>query len=199
MGLTNKGLRKGFTLIELLVVIGIIGILSTVAIVNLRSSKQKAADAKKMDDLSIIRSAVELYMQNNNEAAPKVEVGGNFRTWNDLSNDLAPYIRGGVPKNPDPITTGTGSVYFYCQDRFGSPRPSYYLLGAVMTRNVALNDFDDGDDSAYLPFVECIASNGQRGTGSLDCDDNNAANPGSFSTAGGFTYTNRSILCIGKK
>ncbi len=45
--------KKGFTLVELLVVIAIIGVLASVAIVNLNSSRTKAK-----------RSALQKYMQN---------------------------------------------------------------------------------------------------------------------------------------
>jgi prepilin-type N-terminal cleavage/methylation domain-containing protein len=40
-----KKLNKGFTLIELLVVIAIIGILSSIAIINLNTARDKAKDA----------------------------------------------------------------------------------------------------------------------------------------------------------
>ncbi|MCX6785799.1 MAG: type II secretion system protein [Candidatus Komeilibacteria bacterium] len=40
--------RKGFTLIELLVVIAIIGLLSSLAVVNLNSARGKARDAKRL-------------------------------------------------------------------------------------------------------------------------------------------------------
>ncbi len=43
---------KGFTLIELLVVVAIIGILSTVVVVNLSSSQNKARISKVKADIS---------------------------------------------------------------------------------------------------------------------------------------------------
>ncbi len=52
---------KGFTLIELLVVVAIIGILSTVVVVNLSSSQNKARDARLQNDLEQISNAAEIY------------------------------------------------------------------------------------------------------------------------------------------
>ena len=49
--------KKGFTLVELLVVIAIIGILSSVAVVNLNSARKKAQQAAAQKIMSTILSA----------------------------------------------------------------------------------------------------------------------------------------------
>ena len=61
--------RKGFTLIELLVVIAIIGLISTTAVVALQNARQKSRDAKRLAEIGQLRTAVELY-ENDNEAYP---------------------------------------------------------------------------------------------------------------------------------
>ncbi len=58
-------LSKGFTLVELLVVIAIIGILATLLLLQLGVARQRARDVKRIADVNQIRSAVELYYDDN--------------------------------------------------------------------------------------------------------------------------------------
>lgn len=57
--------QKGFTLIELLVVIAIIGILSSIVLASLQSSRQKGRDARRISDIKQIQLALELYYDAN--------------------------------------------------------------------------------------------------------------------------------------
>ena len=52
---------RGFTLIELLIVIAIIGVLSTVLMVNFIGIRERARDARRKSDLRQIQQALELY------------------------------------------------------------------------------------------------------------------------------------------
>lgn len=58
-------LSRGFTLVELLVVIAIIGILATLLLLQLGVARQRARDVKRIADVNQIRSAVELYYDDN--------------------------------------------------------------------------------------------------------------------------------------
>ncbi len=63
-------LERGFTLIELLVVIAIIGVLATLVLLQLGTARSRARDAKRIADVSQLRSAVELYYEDNNGVYP---------------------------------------------------------------------------------------------------------------------------------
>lgn len=79
---------KGFTLIELLVVISIIGILSSFAVVQLNSARNKARDALRKADMSQMRTAINLYYDENN----KYPVCGS---WDESSPDFGASVQTG--------------------------------------------------------------------------------------------------------
>jgi prepilin-type N-terminal cleavage/methylation domain-containing protein len=57
--------NKGFTLIELLVVISIIGLLSSVVLATLNTTRIKARDAQRIAALRQIQNAIELYADDH--------------------------------------------------------------------------------------------------------------------------------------
>ena len=57
-------MKKGFTLIELLVVIAIIGVLASIVLASLDSSRKKGRDARRLADIKQIQLAMELYYDN---------------------------------------------------------------------------------------------------------------------------------------
>ncbi len=63
-------MRKGFTLIELLVVISIIGLLSSVVLASLSKTRERAGYAKASRDITTMRTALELFRQNNGDWPP---------------------------------------------------------------------------------------------------------------------------------
>ena len=52
---------KAFTLVELLVIIVIIGILATLIVVSLKSSRTRAREVRRKSDFDSIRTALEFY------------------------------------------------------------------------------------------------------------------------------------------
>lgn len=53
--------EKGFTLIELLIVIAMIGVLSTILMVNFVGIRERARDARRKNEIRQIQAALELY------------------------------------------------------------------------------------------------------------------------------------------
>ncbi len=102
----KKTYEKAFTLIELLVVIAIIGILATVVLVNLSSTRGRARDARRKSDLSNIRLALEMYYDSQDTPAYPAEEG-----WAAAIED---YMSGGeTPKDPRGTTYVNGGDYCY--------------------------------------------------------------------------------------
>ncbi len=98
--------KKGFTLIELLVVIAIIGLLSSIVLAALTTARNRGRDARRLQDLTTIRTALALYQNDNGGAFPP---GAYFTSWLDaglhdwrtLENTLAAnnYIKA-LPLDP---------------------------------------------------------------------------------------------------
>ena len=89
--------KKGFSLVELLVVITIIAILSVVAYVAVGGQTAKARNSRRMQDLTAIQSALEIFFIENDSNYPSVLDDGNAGDWSD---DLAPQYMPKVPLDP---------------------------------------------------------------------------------------------------
>ena len=104
--------QKGFTLIELLVVIAIIGILSSIVLASLTSARAKARDARRLSDLKQIRTAIEMYINDNNHLPRETldKSNGKIGEGAGLDTLLAPYMQN-IPH--DPLGPGNSSYYYY--------------------------------------------------------------------------------------
>ena len=126
-------MKRGFTLVELLVVIAIIGILSSIVIVNLSSSRERARDARRKEDLNSIRTALELYANSNNGQFPAA-----------LAN-LAPDYFNETPKDPK---TKLDYIYSNAPCGGGAANQLYYRIMAILERG-STSDLKECDGSNY--------------------------------------------------
>lgn len=101
--------HKGFTLIELLAVIAIIGILAALAAIAISSATKRARDAQRKRDLANVKTALELYAQD--EGAYPTPTG----------NAIPPVLKtdGYIKEIPTPPNTKVGT-YYYDTDGTGS-------------------------------------------------------------------------------
>ncbi|MDP3880993.1 MAG: prepilin-type N-terminal cleavage/methylation domain-containing protein [bacterium] len=90
--------NKGFTLIEILIVVGIIGILSSVILVGLNSSRSRARDSRRITDLRQTQQGLELYYTKSGEYP-------DTSSWANLQTELEGASIG-VRKVPEETLTG---------------------------------------------------------------------------------------------
>lgn len=129
--------QKGFTLIELLIVIGIIGILSTIAMTSLNAARMRARDSKRKAEMAEIQKALELYyldygeypLSGGSTAAfqnPGWTNSGNA-SWDTLATNLAPYMPT-LPEDPVNDATLFRRTFNYYSQGYGCPQQWYMLV-----------------------------------------------------------------------
>lgn len=120
----NASKHSGFTLIELLVVIVVIGILATLVVANFSSSRARARDVKRKNDLNAMKTALRLYY-NDYQLYPAAAGGrvqgcgangtANCAWGSAFSTTNAEYAK---QLTLDPLNTGS-YVYTYAQRNAG--------------------------------------------------------------------------------
>lgn len=125
----NKA-KGGFTLAELLVVVAIIGLLASIVLVSLNSTRAKARDVKRITDLHQMVLALELYYDQNNgypsTGATDANNGGTYSTQGSwLSSLVSAGFMSNVPVDPINIDKGPwcwggptnqNTIYTYASD-----------------------------------------------------------------------------------
>ena len=153
----DKGLRiqhksAGFTLIELLVVIAIIGILSSVVLVSLQTTRGKAKDSNAKVSMTNIMIAAEsfaldhngLYYINNTTGVCKdFEVGKLIDAVESLVDPNTVFCQADGNSYRAYVTLSTTSN-IYCVDSSGTPK-----------------EFTNGIEAQNEPSYSCIASQSQ--------------------------------------
>ncbi len=154
--LTRMKNQRGFTLVELLAVIAIIGILSSIVMVSLGSSKVKSRDAKRVSDIKTLQLALATYYSDNLQ-------------YPTTLSSLVPGYLPVLPRDPSgtvACTTGNeASCYYYNGYRSGgggcnASNPAVtYQLGAKLEdpSNQAL--IDDVDFDFSVSYGICTGGN----------------------------------------
>lgn len=133
--LKNKNI-SGFTLIELLVTVSIIGILSSVAIVGLSSTRQKAQDTSYLSSIRDLQLSLEAY-KSVNGSYPDAGADGSA----DYIVGLTPSFITKLPTGGS--QTGTGGFDYTVDDA----KKTY----CVYVRNVVFKPESQKD----LAFAQC--------------------------------------------
>lgn len=114
--------KKGFTLIEILVVVAIIGVLATISLMALNTSRAKARDARRIEDVRKIALALEQYTADNGDYPVVAFARSNTKTnsaWLVLEEKLSPYIA----KLPvDPINDSSFYYQYQREHRLSGDR-----------------------------------------------------------------------------
>lgn len=140
----HKKTSGGFTLVELLVVIAIIGVLATLVLLQLGTARAKARDTKRIADINQIRSAVELYFDDN---------GLQYPTAITIAN-LGKYIA--QPTMPaDPVT---GAGYFYAHNPTAPSKAVQFHLWAELEQKNASALNGDSDICSAAGAAPCQAA-----------------------------------------
>jgi type II secretion system protein G len=118
---TSRLNGRGFTLVEMLVVITIIGILSSVVMTSLNSSRAKARDSKRVGDIKQIQLALALYQDANSQ-------------YPDTLDKLTGYMPN-IPTDPS-----NQASYAYAYRTEGSKRIDYHLGASLEANSPAFQD-----------------------------------------------------------
>lgn len=130
--------KNGFTLIELLVSMGIIAVLSGMAVFNFNQARMRARDVSRKSDLSQMQKALELFKNDNEGKYPTVaQMVGQAALNTDEAYSKVEYI--------DPKGKGVWYDYLY-----STTDQKTYTLSACLENKA--------DTTRLQPSVACGGS-----------------------------------------
>lgn len=119
---------NGFTLVEMIVVVGIIGVLSLVAVVSLSNARLKSRDTKRVAHIKQINDALELYYLHNGIYPTLITAGQNLVVGSTIY--LNPVPSNPIPRN-DNVCPNQDYSYFATTDN--NDYSLNFCLGAATT------------------------------------------------------------------
>lgn len=151
---------KGFTLIELLVVVSIIGLLSSIVMTSLTSTKTKANDTKRMTDIHAIQTALELYRTDYPTYPVTTTWSSKCASWPDQgSGTVIPGLVGKylpkMPNDPDMNAAASTCCYLY----YSNGQDYKFLIHNCPTSNVCYGSGEatGGFSDPVRPTWACAA------------------------------------------
>lgn len=126
--------QKGFTLVEMILVTVIIGIVAGIVIniINIPRVQAKSRDSKRVGDLKMIQSALELYFADNRQYPPQ---NGSWLLLSTTHPSLNNYISN-IPLDPRKATSSGTTCFTAGVTNYGyyyrSQTSGKYILGGVM-------------------------------------------------------------------
>jgi general secretion pathway protein G len=136
-------LQKGFTLIELLVVIVIIGLLTTLGVVNYLDARARARDAQRKSNLQQLQSAFELYRSDQHAYPAALPACGS--SLKDPGNTTT-YIQK-IPCDP----TNSGQFVY-----------NYTTVGSTYSLIACLENVNDGQKDTTNNATYCAGGTTNR-------------------------------------
>ena len=129
---TNK---IGFTLVELLVVVAIIGLLTGMVVISIKTVKAKSRDGQRVADINTVLTSLGMY-HNDYNAYP---IYDGYITGSDtLSNALK--NAGTISAMPlDPLNTGNYRYYYQSTDGSDYYLQYYLETTSIQGKNQGLN------------------------------------------------------------
>jgi Tfp pilus assembly protein PilE len=131
-----KNKNEGLTLHQLLLILAAFGLLLVITALLLTNARRESRDSKRLADISIIRSALELHFHDCNFYPSQLEPNKPIKAPEKCGGHT--YLSS-VPADPKKkayyYEPCTGSGTYNCPDTKGEA--SYYNLGYVMETRVA--------------------------------------------------------------
>lgn len=144
--------QRGFTLIEVLIVVGIIGLLASVILVGLNSSRAKARDARRLSDLRQVQQGLELYYTKNGSYP-------SASSWSALSSEITGANIGirKIPSDPQvPTVSDSSGAGDSKQYQYASDGQDYVLWAQLEEEDSPLQK--DSITSGTVSGVSCSGS-----------------------------------------